>query len=150
MGRPRKLVAVSTADRSKKFLANAARTEEIAKTADERLKSPPSFLTQEAVELWRDIVADLSHLGALTDLDYDALARYCTMAITARHLEKLLMENVGDLDAMAEYMPELRRLSAEMTKLENRLHMSVSERLKLASDKVAQEDHAIDLKFGAI
>ncbi|MDO4648084.1 MAG: P27 family phage terminase small subunit [Eubacteriales bacterium] len=149
MGRPRKPLDLQSGNLTNQYVANRKREEEAVKVEDSsRLQKPPKHLCAEAKKEWKMIVNTQKDFGMLSSLDYNALDRYCTLVVAVRKLEKTANEKEGE--DFLEAVESLRKLSPELTKLENRLHMSASDRLKFAAELVKKEDSQIEDKFGEI
>jgi P27 family predicted phage terminase small subunit len=61
-----------------------------------RVPPPPAYLTGEAKKAWQKLAGQLHRMGVLTDVDHDALARYCVTYQRWLRAEKELARN-GDV-----------------------------------------------------
>lgn len=61
-----------------------------------RVPAPPAYLTGEAKKAWQKLAGQLHRMGVLTDVDHDALARYCVTYQRWLRAEKALARD-GDV-----------------------------------------------------
>ncbi|WP_409186479.1 phage terminase small subunit P27 family [Amycolatopsis sp. VS8301801F10] len=82
-GRPKKptQLAVLHGDRKDRINANTPKPSELT-------VEPPSWLGEQAVEVWQHLAPDLKAKGVLTAWDCEAFAAWCDAVVRRRHASK--------------------------------------------------------------
>ena len=111
----------------------------------------PTWLDKEAKSVWKKIVPKLEAMGVLTEIDGQALTRYCTAwAQWKRSIE--FIQKRGDTFAIKDDKGEIRylqqypqvsianKLATQLTRLEQEFGMTPSARTRIRIERSVELD----------
>lgn len=111
----------------------------------------PTWLSKEAKAVWKQVAKQLAELGVLTEIDGNALARYCSLWVRWRrataHLEANgetypLLDEKGNVRCLQQY-PEVaivNKLSVLLLRLEQEYGLTPAARTRIRVDVPAAPD----------
>jgi P27 family predicted phage terminase small subunit len=113
--------------------------------------TPPSWVTDKALDKWHEVVPLLVSMGVMTDADIEAIARYCAMHEqylkyldqVRRGLDVLVMRDDAGRVKYMQSTPAatmMMKLAASMLRIEQEFGLTPSARSGIASSKSANAD----------
>ncbi len=111
----------------------------------------PQWLDRDAKALWRNLVPELDDMGVLTQIDGNALVRYCTLwsrwkraeLFIAKHGEAYPIKDEKDNVKYLHQFPQVavaNKLSVQLTRLEQEFGMTPSSRSRIRIERQEQVD----------
>lgn len=110
----------------------------------------PEWLDDEAKKKWFELMPKLQSLGLLTNLDIDALARYCDTWSWWRKCRIFIEKNgetfktsgsSGDYHNQYPHVAIIHKLAAELDKLEKSFGLTPADRVGLKAGSPKEEDN---------
>ncbi len=107
---------------------------------------PPAFIEGEALDKWREMVAELHPLGLLTSIDVDSLAFYCVLYARWRKAERIVkdkgevIKTVGGNIIQNPYLAIANRCLKEMQRLAVQFGLTPASRSRITIDTANTEE----------
>lgn len=157
MARPRKPLEQQTGHLTQDFQKRRTLEESLIAQDKSSLKRPPPWLiSPTAKKEWKRIVADLSDLEMVGDLDYDNIGGFCNaFALYVQATEELkgrplvvITETGGTKEN--PLVGTQKKYAEEMRQFAKLIGLTVDSRLRFASEKTKTIDSAVEEAFGDI
>lgn len=159
-GRPAKIIDLQTPKNTKATIARAKMAEELVKTDNNELLSPPDdLINDEAKKEWNRVVPQLLKIDIIGNLDRAALIGYCNSlskyneATRALEKEEITVVEISKNGSKVKQNPLIaiqKSYAEEMRKFASIAGISMDARIRSGRKKVEKKEMEIEEKFGDI
>ena len=113
--------------------------------SSETYPTPPNFVQDRALEIWKEKTPELSRLGYLTKPDYYAFGRYCDMlanyelaSANCRKLEDMIVVKDDGIELLSATFKIMKELNTPLQKFESVFGLTVSARTGIEVEKASR------------